>query len=107
MRQAQHSSKQARSGQVGVGWWAKAVIGSGTRVLFDFLTGFWSGFKVRTVRPAAEGPVRSLNMDRETLSQAVEIPKTLFGNNPIVDLIELAKESKVGYTLGFGPNKAD
>lgn len=46
-------------------------------------------------------------MDRETLSQAVEIPKTLFGNNPIVDLIELAKESKVGYTLGFGPNKAD
>jgi hypothetical protein len=29
------------------------------------LEGPWSGFKVRTVRPAIERPVRSLNPDRE------------------------------------------
>jgi hypothetical protein len=73
----------------------------------DLCTLSWSGFKVRTIRLAAERPVRSLNTDCETLSQTVEIPKILFANNAIVDLIGLAKKSKAGYTLRVGPNKDD
>ena len=46
-------------------------------------------------------------MDCEALSQPVEIPRVPFENNDMVDLIELAKNSKLGYTLGVGPNKAD